>query len=339
MSRVFKVGFLGVAHFHAESYAQSLRRLPNVEIAGVFDDDASLGKKFADDFGTQYYRDISSLLDRGLDAVVVTSENSKHYEHIIQALDRGLHILCEKPMTIRVEEAEDVVRRVEKKRVKFQMCYVMRYHTTSLLVKELVERKEIGKLVAMVGTNKLNRSLPLRRGWFTDPALSGGGAVMDHTVHLADLMRWYASDEVEEVYTEVGRNVNGALRVEDNFFTTVQFRSGVVGHIDGSWTYASGIYTWGDVTMELIGTEGVAFLDAFRQNVYFIGDREPQAKLSYVYYGCDADFAMVEDFKRCVEMDLEPRAGVRDGLEGVKITLASYESVQKGAPVKIPRAR
>lgn len=334
MGSLFKVGFLGVAHFHADSYARALRKLPDTEIVGAFDDDTSLGKKFCEDFNTEYYRSASQLLDKELDAVIITSENFKHYECIIQALDKGLNILCEKPMTTNLRDAEDVVARVEKQKVVFQMCYVMRYHTVSSLVKELIDSGGVGKLISLVGTNKLNRSLPLLRRWFTDPRLSGGGAVMDHTVHLADLMRWYTGDEVDEVYTEIGKKVNNSLMVEDNFFTTIRFRGDVIGHIDGSWTYASGLYTWGDVRMEIVGTDGALFMDAFRQNVYYIGDRQPNDKLSWSYYGCDPDLAMITDFKKCVQENKQPRATVKDGYEGVRISLASYESSRRGAPVK-----
>ncbi len=335
MSATFRVGFLGVAHFHAESYAKALKKIPNCEIVGVYEEDTGLGNRFGEEFKIEYHASMSELLNKNLDAVIITSENSKHHEYVVNALDNDLHVLCEKPMTINLRDAEDIVCRVDKKGVKFQMCYVMRYHTVSILVKELIDSGVLGKPILMVGTNKLNRSLPLLRSWFTDPGLSGGGAVIDHTVHLADLMRWYTADEVVEVYTEVGKNVNKTIGVEDNFFTTVRFRSGPIGHIDGSWTYASGFYTWGDVAMEIIGTEGAILMDAFRQNIYFIGDKHPSNRLSWSYYGCDPDLAMVREFKRCIQEDRPPRATARDGLEGVKISLASYESSKRGEPVQL----
>ncbi|MEM4590271.1 MAG: Gfo/Idh/MocA family oxidoreductase [Nitrososphaerota archaeon] len=335
MNATFRVGFLGVAHFHAESYAKALKKIPGCEIVGVYEEDTALGKRFGEEFKIECYRSISELLDKNLDAVIITSENSKHHEYIVQALDNDLHILCEKPMTINIRDAEDVVSRVSKKGVKFQMCYVMRYHTVSILVKELIDSGILGKPILMAGTNKLNRALPLLRNWFTNLSLSGGGAVMDHTVHLADLMRWYTEDEVVEVYTEIGKNVNKAISVEDNFFTTVRFGSGLIGHIDGSWTYASGFYTWGDVTMEIIGTDGAILMDAFRQNVYLIGDKHPGDRLSWSYYGCDPDLEMVRDFKRCIQEDKPPRATAKDGLEGVRISLASYESSKRGEPVQL----
>jgi predicted dehydrogenase len=329
-----KIGFLGVAHFHADSYAQSLKTLPQTELVGVYDRDRGVANSFAQKFSAQNYDRVEKLVN-DVDAVVIASENVYHYEHAVTAAEAGKHILCEKPLTVNLRDADELVSLVERKKILFQMCYVMRYHTVTSLTRELVGEGRIGRLLVMVGTNKLNRALPLLRDWFTDKSLSGGGAVMDHTVHLSDLMRWYSSSEIVEVYTEIGRNANPNLQVEDSFLTTVVMGDGSIGHIDGSWTYSSGHYTWGDVTLELLGSEGVLQVDAFRQNVYFTSNEKPEEKLVWHYYGCNPDLLLVKDFIRCILEDAQPRANVYDGRQGVAVTLASYESGRLGQPVKL----
>jgi len=337
MKMVEKVrfGFLGVAHFHSENYGRVIKELPNSEVVAVYEDDEKLGKEYAEKFEIKYYSTPDDLLKRDdIDAVVITAENAKHHGLAIKAAEAGKHILCEKPIAVTVEQADDMVKKAEKAGVKFQTCFVMRYHSTSILVKNLIEEGRIGKVLALVGTNKLNASLPLLRKWFTEPELSGGGAVMDHTVHLADLIRWYTKSEAAEVYTEIGRNVNPDIKVEDNFLTMLKMQNGAIGHIDGSWSYAAGLYTWGDVTMEILGTDGVILLDAFRQNVYYIGMDSPNDKLTWHYYGCDPDMEMVKSFVDCILNDKVPIATGFDGRQGVAITLASYESAKTGKIVK-----
>jgi predicted dehydrogenase len=330
-----RFGFLGVAHFHADSYGRAIKQLPNSEIVAVYDDDEKLGKEYAQKFNIEYYRSPDDLLKRkDIDAVVITAENVKHYHLAVKAAEAGKHILCEKPIATTVEHADDMIKRAEKAGVKFQTCYVMRYHSTSVLVKNLIEDGSIGKVLAFVGTNKLNCSLPLLRDWFTRPELSGGGAVMDHTVHLADLIRWYTKSEAVEIYTEIGKNINSKIGVEDNFLTTLRMENGAIGHIDGSWSYAAGLYTWGDVTLEIIGTEGVILLDAFRQNIYYVGMESPNDKLTWHYYGCDPDLEMIKSFIECILWDKEPIASGFDGRQGVAITIASYESAKTGKPTK-----
>jgi len=328
-----RLGFLGVAHFHADSYARAARSLPNVDLIGVYEVDKVVGSRFASIHGINIFSNMDELL-REVDAVIITAENSLHHEYAIRAVECGVNVLCEKPMTISLSDADDVVRAVNRSRVKFQMCYVMRYHTVTRVAKSLLEAGRIGRVLAMVGSNRVRRDLPVMRDWFVDRERAGGGAIMDHTVHLADLMRWYTNSEVEEVYTISGRNINQHISVEDNFSTTLQFENGILGHIDGSWAYSSGYYTWGDVAVEIVGSEGVLMIDAFRQSVYFIGDAGPDKRLVWHYYGCDADLEMVKSFVKCLVKDERPLADVYDGRQGVAVTLASYESIMLGRPVR-----
>ena len=158
---------------------------------------------------------------------------------------------------------------------------------------------------------------------------------MDHTVHLADVMRWYTGSEAREVYCEIGRNVRRKVQVEETFLTTVTFDNGVLGHIDGSWSYPNGYQTWGDFTLEVQGSKGVLLLDAFRQNIYFTGSNPPDEKLSWHSYGCDADTEMVRGFVESIIGDKEPLASIDDGIKGLEITLASYESSRKAKTVQL----
>jgi predicted dehydrogenase len=330
-----RIGFLGVAHIHADNYVAAIKKLPNCEVVAAFDEDKELGKEFSKKFNVNYYENIDQLLKRDdVDAVIITAENVKHHGYAVKAAEARKHILCEKPIATTVEDADDMIKRAEKAGVKFQTCFVMRYHSTSILVKNLIDEGRIGRVVALIGTNKLNSSLPLVRRWFTDITLSGGGAVMDHTVHLADLIRWYTNSEAAMVYTEIGKNVNRNINVEDNFLTTLIMENGAVGHIDGGWSYAAGLYTWGSLTMEVLGTEGVILLDAFRQNISYIGSEKPNDKLSWHYYGCDCNLEMIKSFVECITKDKKPVASGFDGRQGVAITLASYESAKVGKPVK-----
>ena len=335
MAERLRIGFLGIAHFHAESYARAINGSPDVELSGVYEHDARLGKEFAKKFRTVYKKTAQDLLDDDADAVVVTAETALHYPLMMAAIRAKKHVLCEKPITLTEKQARTVLQAAASRGLTFQMCYVMKYHSAAQLVKNSLEEGQIGDVLAIVGTNKLAATLSATRKWFTTRSLSGGGAVMDHTVHLADLMRWYTGSEVREVYTEIGKNVNRRIRVEDNFLTTVTFANGALGHIDGSWAHASGYPTWGDLVLEIQGSKGVVFLDAFRQNVYYTGMEPPANRLSWQYYGCDADREMVRGFIDSVKNKREPLANGNDGLQGLRITLASYESSRSGNPVRL----
>jgi len=332
-----RIGLLGVAHTRAESYARSIASIvsPAVELTGVYDRNERFGEQFARRHKTAFRRSAERLLSE-VDAVIIASENSFHHELAKGAARAGKHILCEKPIALTLEQSREMKEEVRRTRVKFQMCYPLRHHTVASVAKGLIGEGRIGDILAIVGVNKVNSALTAD-SWIADRKLSGGGAVMDHTVHLADMMRWYTGSEVKEVYCEIGRNVVPRLRVEDAFFTTVTFDNGVLGHIDGSWSYPAGYQTWGDVILEVLGSKGVLFIDVFRQNVNFTGMSPPDDKLLWRGYGCDADTEMVRSFVDCINLDKEPIASIDDGIRGLQITLASYESQRLGRPVRPAR--
>ncbi|MBS7628296.1 Gfo/Idh/MocA family oxidoreductase [Candidatus Bathyarchaeota archaeon] len=328
------VAILSFAHFHAYSYARALKELPNVRLLAVFDDDKERGVQAARRYGADFYEDYRILLKReDVEAVLIASENVKHAEMTIAAAEAGKHVLVEKPMATSLKDADAMIRAARKAGLKLMVCYVMRYSRPAMIVKELLDRGTIGRLRAIVGTNRLRH---FQGDWFVKPELSGGGAIMDHTVHLADLMRWYTGSEVDTVYTEVGTNIDRSLRVEDCFLTLLDFRNGVIASIDGSWSRPESFYTWGDVTLEVLGTDGTIILDAFRQVAYLCLAGEPKNPYQWHHWGCDVDKEMVKDFISCIREDREPRATGFDGRQGTEITLASYESAKTGMPVRLP---
>ncbi len=329
-----RIGLLGVAHSRAENYARSVSNMiaPTVELTGVYNRDERSGQEFARRHKTAFIRSKEELLAE-VDAVIIASETTFHHALAKDAARAGKHILCEKPIALTLEQSGEVKREIRRASIKFQMCYPMRYHTVASVAKGLIDEGRIGKILAMVGVNKVN-SARTAGSWVAERKLSGGGAVMDHTVHLADMMRWYSGSEVKEVYCEIGRNVTQRLRVEDVFLTTVTFENGVLGHIDGSWSYPAGYQTWGDVSLEVLGSEGTLIIDAFRQNVYFTGMNPPDDKLSWRAYGCDPDTEMIRSFAESIISDKEPLASIDDGIRGLQITLASYESARLGRAVR-----
>ena len=329
--RKLRFGILSFAHIHAWSYARVVKELEEAELVAIYDDNPERLKKASETYGVKdTYTDYRELLKRDdIDAVIIASENAKHAELAIAAAEAGKHMIVEKPLATSLEDAERMIRAAEKAGVKLQQAFVMRYHDATVTIKGILERGEIGDVLVITTTN--HGKYPGL--WFGDPELAGGGAVMDHTVHTADLMRWYTGDEVEEVYAVIGEKIRSELRVEDNALISLKFRKGVIGSIDCSWSRHEGWPIWGDVWLGIIGTEGYIVVDAFRSCINLVVDGKP---LTWVYFGSDCDFNMIRDFVRVVEEDKTPRATGYDGYKALEIALAAYESGKKGEPVKLP---
>ena len=181
-----RIGMLSFAHGHAYSYATSLAKLPGVEIAGTYDADAERGRAAAARFGTTFYADPETLLDQELDGVVICSENVYHAPLVHLAAEKTSNILCEKPLATTVADAQAMIDHCRATGTRLQTAFPVRFSPAMQQLKALLDRQELGKVYSVKCTN--HGSMP--GGWFCDRALSGGGAVIDHTVHVIDLLRW-----------------------------------------------------------------------------------------------------------------------------------------------------
>ncbi|WP_261133967.1 Gfo/Idh/MocA family protein [Bacillus sp. Marseille-Q3570] len=322
-----KIGIISFAHMHAYSYASSIRKMNGVELTGIADDDAVRGTKMAETFHTNYYRDVDALLNTEIDAVIVTSENVHHVDHVIAAAKAGKHILCEKPLAINMEDAKKMISVCKENGIILQTAFPVRFNTSIIRAKQLVEAGELGRILAMRGTNRGTNP----GGWFIDPEKSGGGAVMDHTVHVVDIMRWLMKADVNEVYAEVDQLISDE-QIDDCGILTLEFTNGVFATLDCSWSRNKEYPTWGDVTLEIIGTEGTLSIDALSQKVNVYSDEKG---LTWDYWGDDMDFGLIQDFVTTVINKQQPSITGEDGMRAVEVAIAAYESASLKKPICI----
>ncbi|MFY0758902.1 Gfo/Idh/MocA family oxidoreductase [Metabacillus dongyingensis] len=321
-----KVGIISFAHMHAHSYASVLKEIDGVILVGIADENEARGRDAADKFGVTYYFDFNDLLAEDIDAVIVTSENSNHHRHVTAAAKAGKHILCEKPLGTTMKEMEEMVLTCQKHGVKLQTAFPVRFNTSIQEAEKIIKEGKLGRVIAMKGTNRGTNP----GGWFVNKSLSGGGAVMDHTVHVVDIMRWFLNAEVTEVYAEADAFFSD--EIDDCGILTMEFDNGVFATLDCSWSRNKTYPTWGDVTLEVIGSEGTIFIDAFGQKLNVYSDENGT---KWHYWGDDMDKDLIKDFITCVKLDLEPSITGQDGLKAVEVALAAYQAVEQKSPVKL----
>ncbi|MEH7388024.1 Gfo/Idh/MocA family oxidoreductase, partial [Bacillus sp. JJ1521] len=155
--------------------------------------------------------------------------------------------------------------------------------------------------------------------------------VLDHTVHVVDIMRWFTGAEVKEVYAEIG-NVYIDHPIDDCGILTMEFTNGMFATLDCSWSRNSAYPTWGDVTMEIIGTNGTLKIDAFSQKIDLYSNREG---VKWIGWGDDMDAGLIEDFVACIKDGRPPLATGYSGLKAVEVALAAYQSFENKEPVKL----
>jgi predicted dehydrogenase len=326
--RTVKIGIMSFAHIHAFSYANCLKQMKEVEFVGIADDDITRGEKAAEQFETKLFPNYHALLD-AVDAVIITAENARHVDLAIAAAEAGKHILCEKPIATTIRDAQAMIDACKTHGVKLMTAFPCRFSPAMVKVKEHVDAGDIGTILAIKGTNR--GKCP--GGWFVDIEKSGGGAVIDHTVHVVDLMRWLLRSEPVEVYAEISNLIHHG-NYDDVGMLTITFENGVFATLDTSWSRPESYPTWGDVTMDITGTEGMIFMDMFAQNIICYSDETMRTE--WVNWGSNIDRAMILDFVSSIANDVPVSVTGEDGLKALEVALAAYKSSSTGSPVKLP---
>jgi predicted dehydrogenase len=325
-----KVGIISFAHMHAYAYAQALMGRTDATLVGIADPDAARGQEMAARFETAYFPATEALLGAGLDAVIVTAENVHHRPLVEQAAAAGVRaVLCEKPLATTEADARAMIAACAARGVRLATAFPCRHAPAFQRLRAQVQAGAVGEVLAVRGTNR--GSMP--GGWFVDRALSGGGAVMDHTVHVADLNRVLLGREAVDVSAEIG---SGFYHQDwdDTGFLTIGYGGGVFATLDTSWSRPKTYPTWGDVTLQVVGTGGVLDLDLFAQSLAHYDDAS--GRLSWPGWGSNPDAGLVADFLRLARGgDAPDLATGEDGLRALQVALAAYRSAETGQPVAV----
>ena len=312
-----RVGFLGVAHMHAWSYVSSLQNCGDARVTAVWDEETKRKDTFALENGLQQAESIEDLLERS-DAVIITSANKAHAELVEHGAKTGKPILCEKPLVTSEAEAKRMSDAVRGKS-RLMTAFPCRFSPGYIRLKERVRAGDVGTVRAICATNR--GKCPF--DWFVDVEQSGGGAMIDHTVHVADLLRDLLGEEPAEVHAQIGNNMY-AQDWEDSAMLTLQYPSGVFATLDSSWSRPQNFKTWGDVTMNVVGDKGVIELNMFGQETEVWN-----AALGVSGYGSNIDHGLVSEWISSIEEDREPSITLEDGLAASRVAMRAYASVKR----------
>ncbi|MEF3305868.1 Gfo/Idh/MocA family protein [Paenibacillus sp. GYB003] len=324
-----KIGMISFAHSHAFTFLNELMNRSDVVVTGVYDESRERVQSVTDRYGLTFYGNHAELLAADVDAVVICSENARHAPLALDAAAAGKHVLCEKPLATTIADMRAMIAACRDSGVQLMTAYPCRYLPAVAEAKTAVDRGEIGRLLAIKGTNRGRMS----GRWFVDRALSGGGAIMDHTVHLMDLMNWFTGSVPVEVYAEAGTLFHRELDVEDAAMIHVRYADGVIGVLDPSWSRVPSYPGSADVAMHVIGTDGAIELNAFAQRNEVYRNDKPRAEWSY--WGDGMERFMIGEFVEAVKEGRNVAVTGEDGLRSAAVAVAAYESSRTGKPVPL----
>lgn len=316
-----KLGILGVAHLHIYSYLPILLD-QKIGISGVYDWDENRAIDFAKQFSLVNYLSIDQLLETDCDTVLICSENIFHKELALQAMKKQKNVIVEKPMALTSNDAEEMIDEAKKQQVKLMIAHPVRFSQVAQDAKKVIQEQHLGELLAINASNHGKNP----GGWFVDPELSGGGALIDHTVHICDLVYDYF-ELIPCGVTAFKGQKNQNLQVEDIGLVKVDFEGGVFLSLDTSWNRPDIYPVWGDAVMELVFEKGRLGLDGFGRKLKIYSDLE--GVIEEFYYEEDMDIAMIKAFIQAVDEDLASPVPGEAGLYTVKITEQAFQSANQ----------
>ncbi|MBN2207131.1 MAG: Gfo/Idh/MocA family oxidoreductase, partial [Candidatus Aminicenantes bacterium] len=204
-------------------------------LVAVCDSDPGRAAALAAATGARAYDDWRTALETpGLEAVIAAAPNKLNTEIAAAALERGCHVLCEKPLGRTAEEAARLNLAAAEARRVLKTGFNHRYHPALRTAKALVESGRLGPLYHIRGVYGHGGRPGYENEWRADPKLAGGGVLIDQGVHVVDLSRWFLG-EIGEVFGQI-RTSGWPMPVEDNAWLILRAAGGRTASLLVSWT-------------------------------------------------------------------------------------------------------
>lgn len=309
----------------AEAYAKALQRMPNARLAAVVDPDASARARIAgDDESIAQHSNIESLPD--VDAALVLAPPNVHESLSCALLQRGIHVLCEKPLAPTVASAKRMLQCAETAGRQLMMGSKFRYTADVTKARALLDERVCGDIV--IYENVFCSHVDMTQRWNSKAQISGGGVLIDNGCHSVDLAR-YLLGPLARVQAQFGTRVQ-PLEVEDTARMLFQSQSGALGSIDLSWS----IRKETDAYVRLHGTEGTLEI-GWRRSRWKTSDGEWQ-EFGNGYDKIAAFQAQLENFVACITDDTAAVIVATDALASVVVIDCAYQSAQEERWVTIP---
>ena len=251
-----RIGLIGCGGMGGGAHAPSYDAIENIEIVAFCDIKIEKAQALADKYGVknvfENYLDLINM--DGIDAVGIATPNYLHSTIAVAALERGLHVLCEKPDAINTVEAQKMKDAAEKSGKTLMVIRNNRFMNVSKYTKEYIEAGKMGEVYAARCGWQRRRGIPGKGGWFTTKAQSGGGPLIDLGVHMIDLTMWlmgnpkpvavtgctyskFSGTNIEDsVHSKFGdKKEDGTFDVEDLAMGFIRFDNGATLQVECSW--------------------------------------------------------------------------------------------------------
>ena len=328
------IGLIGGGNI-TDTHARAVRALAGAEVTAIYGTNPEKVQRLSKEHGGAAYTDLDSFLaHRPLDMVVVGSPSGLHATQGIAAARKSLHVLVEKPIDIKTEQADALIAEADKAGVKLGVVFQDRLKPGIRRLKEFIDRGALGTPILADARVKWYRPPEYYAGsrWRGTWSLDGGAALINQGIHTVDVLLWLFGDvaRVQAARKTILHKIEG----EDTLAALLEFKNGALGVLQA----ATSIYPGYPRRIELTGSEGTMILEQDRliearlrdnkaASVFTETMDENPSSSSPVVSDYRAHQAVLEDFIRAIETNSRPAC---DGYEGRR-SLALIEAIYRNS--------
>ena len=321
-------GLVGCGNFARYAYipAFNRRKMP-VVITGLYSNNSRSSERTQRflRYKTKVFLSYEELLNSGIKAVILTLPNHLHYQYIIKALESGMDVFCEKPVTHNLSDALRISSYLENRKNILMVGFNQRYLARIKIIKLLIENNKIGEICEVRAFHNQNIANHLKKtNWLNDSKKSGGGVLYNAGIHLVNLMLYFFGP-VDSVFAKLEYREIPEAFGEDTADCDFYFKSGVKGMITAS--YINQVQSSYEHLI-IKGSKGEIYTDLKTSSIMY----RPNHLLKWRNIYCkkelvvDSVFNELLHFYNCIEKRIKPDTDIVDSINTLRVIEAVYLS-------------
>lgn len=312
--RKLRVGVIG-AGFWGKNHIRVFSELGNVELVAVCDIDPRRARDVAEKYRVKPYTSVEGLLEKeDIEAVSICTPTTTHYQIALGAIERGKHVLVEKPMVSTSGEAKSLLAKAEETGLHLMVGFIERFNPGVQRVKSLIKSGALGEIVLAFA----------RRVGRWPERIGDVGVVKDTAIHDLDVIRFLFEQEPRSIYARMG---SLGHKFEDYAHIVLGFNGIQTGFVEANWLTPHKIRT-----LTVTGEDAVVTLNYLTQETT-IEDFEKMVKPTYRWE--EPLVLELKDFAESILEDRDPKVTGTDGLRALEIAEAAIESAHINGNVEM----
>ncbi|WP_175990164.1 Gfo/Idh/MocA family protein [Bacillus sp. Marseille-Q1617] len=349
MKNDVNIGLIGIGSIAESSHIPNLKAADGVRLAAVADVDLDRARVISQKHDIpQFFKTADEMFETSqLDAVMICTPNQTHISIAVKAAEKGIHVFMEKPIGTDLKEVKDYLQLAKEKNVLTMVGMPHRFRRDARILKGYATRGTFGDVYYVKA--KLFRRRGTPKGWFTNKALAGGGALMDIGVHVLDLAWWLIGKP--EARSITGKTITGLGNYETHYVSSwessnkqlnsgrifdvddfgaawIRFRNGAVLSLETAWA-VNGEQDEG-IHIEILGNKGGAVLSPLS---IFTEEEGLLSKHQPVFEKNEPFKDEIDHFIHCIRTGSPPLIDGEDGYEVLKLLMGIYESSNLGKEI------